>query len=244
MAVVNDYEVVIAGLAAMLAPYADRVQVVELDAGAPVRSDVDVILVDPFGHAKHGPTTIEALAADTRAKVLVFAWSTSSRSVERALRDGACGYVTKSASCKALVAAIEATATPRRAPVSWVVQDAPGSKPGGDWPGKHAGLTRREAEILSLIVQGFRNQEIADRACLSINSIKSHIRTAYRKIHARDRAQAVIWGMKNGFEPTPVRLVGPIVDQHDAPDERSQRPVKSRGVVYVVRVIRRCLVRR
>ena len=36
----------------------------------------------------------------------------------------------------------------------------------GDWPGRSAGLTPREAEILALITQGLSNQEIAD-ACLS-----------------------------------------------------------------------------
>jgi hypothetical protein len=66
VAVVNDYEVVVAGLAAMLAPYSHRVQVVELDERTPMRSEVDVVLVDPFGKAGRGPTTIRELAADTR----------------------------------------------------------------------------------------------------------------------------------------------------------------------------------
>ena len=229
VAVVNDCEVVIAGLAAMLAPYSHRVQVVELDARTPVRTNVDVVLVDTFGNAGRGPTTIQALAADTRARVLVFGWSTSSQSVEAALRDGACGYVTKSSSGETLAAAIEAAATPGHVHVSWVVGPL-GSTPRGDWPGKHAGLTPREAEMLSLIVQGFRNQEIAERASLSINSVKSYIRTTYRKIHARSRAQAVIWAVRNGLEPAPLRSVEPIVDHHDAPDERNQRPAGSGGL--------------
>lgn len=231
VAVVNDYEVVIAGLSAMLAPYSHRVQVVELDAREPVRGDVDVVLVDPFGSAGRGPTTIRALAADTRARVLLFGWSTSSQSVETALREGACGYVAKSASRETLVAAIEAAATtPRRVPVSWVAKDAPTSTPNGDWPGRHVGLTRREAEILSFIAEGLRNQEIAERAGLSINSVKSYIRTAYRKIHASSRAQAVIWAMRNGFEPAPLRRVEPVVDHHDGQNGRSQRPAGSEDV--------------
>jgi NarL family two-component system response regulator LiaR len=50
----------------------------------------------------------------------------------------------------------------------------------GDWPGRSAGLTPREAEIIALMTQGLTNQEIARRAFLSINSVKTYIRTAYR----------------------------------------------------------------
>ena len=53
---------------------------------------------------------------------------------------------------------------------------------GGDWPGREEGLTAREAEVLSLITMGLSNQEIAERTLLSLNSIKSYIRSAYRKI--------------------------------------------------------------
>ena len=42
---------------------------------------------------------------------------------------------------------------------------------------------------------------------LGINTVKTYIRTAYRKIGATRRAQAVVWGMKHGFEPNVLRLV-------------------------------------
>src|SRR4029079_2093260 len=80
-------------------------------------------------------------------------------------------------------------------------------KPESAWPGKEHGLTVREAEIIALITQGLSNQEIADRSYLSINSVKTYIRTAYRKIGVERRAQAVLWGIKNGFEPDIMRRV-------------------------------------
>ena len=49
-------------------------------------------------------------------------------------------------------------------------------------------------EILDLIKAGHSNQEIAAALYLSINSVKSYIRTAYRKIGVRTRSQAVLWG--------------------------------------------------
>ena len=77
----------------------------------------------------------------------------------------------------------------------------------GVWPGREFGLTEREAEVLALITQGLSNQEIAERSYLSINSVKTYIRTAYRKIGVTRRSQAVVWGMKHGFEPDRVRVV-------------------------------------
>ena len=77
----------------------------------------------------------------------------------------------------------------------------------GDWPGRDFGLTARESEVLALITQGLSNQEIAERTYLSINSVKTYIRTAYRKIEVTRRSQAVAWGMQHGFEPDRSRIV-------------------------------------
>ena len=62
--------------------------------------------------------------------------------------------------------------------------------------------------MLALITQGLTNQEIADKAYISINSVKTYVRTAYRKIGVSRRAQAVSWGMDHGFRPQRARRVG------------------------------------
>jgi len=61
--------------------------------------------------------------------------------------------------------------------------------------------------VIALISQGLSNQDIADKTYLSINSVKTYIRAAYRKIGAETRAQAVIWGLTHGFEPDRSRSV-------------------------------------
>jgi DNA-binding CsgD family transcriptional regulator len=68
-----------------------------------------------------------------------------------------------------------------------------------EYLGLEVGLTRRESEILRLIVQGRSNQETADDLFLSINSVKTYIRSAYRKIGVSARSQAVVWGIQHGF---------------------------------------------
>jgi two-component system, NarL family, response regulator LiaR len=75
---------------------------------------------------------------------------------------------------------------------------------GWDWPGRATvDLTAREAEVLTMIATGMTNQQIADRSYLSINTVKSYVRKAYRKIGAERRSQAVRWAIDNGFVATP-----------------------------------------
>jgi DNA-binding NarL/FixJ family response regulator len=79
--------------------------------------------------------------------------------------------------------------------------------------GQDAGLSPRESEVLQLVLQGLSNKEIADSMYLSINSVKSYIRSAYRKIEVNSRSQAVIWGMNHGFASEPA-----AVDEEVVPD--------------------------
>jgi DNA-binding NarL/FixJ family response regulator len=65
--------------------------------------------------------------------------------------------------------------------------------------GEAAGLSARESSVLGLVVSGLSNQQIADRLYLSINSVKTYIRSTYRKVGVSSRAQAVAWGIQHGF---------------------------------------------
>jgi NarL family two-component system response regulator LiaR len=208
IAIVNDYEMVVAGVAAMLAPHYTRVLIVELDSGLPVLSEVDVILYDTFGQVQGDAVDLEDLLHGSTAKVVIFSWNLQSDLVQKAIDGGASGYLSKGLSANEIVAAIEAvhageTVVPRESAES-ANHDA-----SGEWPGREAGLTAREAEVLALITQGLSNQEIAQHTYLSINSVKTYIRTGYRKIGVARRSQAVAWGMRNGFEPDRMRSVAP-----------------------------------
>ncbi|MGI9155941.1 MAG: response regulator transcription factor, partial [Marmoricola sp.] len=82
----------------------------------------------------------------------------------------------------------------------------------GEWPGREQGLSEREAEIIALIAQGLSNQEIADQAYLSINTVKSYIRSSYRKMGVTTRSRAVLWGIDHGFRPDHARFERPNDD--------------------------------
>jgi len=205
VALVNDYELVVVGVAALLEPFRDRVEVVELDSNLPVLRDVDVILYDTFGQVQGRGVDVEALVDGGSAKVVVYSWNLHRLLVEDSFTAGVSGYVSKGIEAEELVEAIERvhageTVLPR---TGGTVNPRPASA----WPGKEFGLSAREAEIIALITQGLSNKEIAERSYLSINSVKTYIRTAYRKIGVERRAQAVLWGIKHGFEPDVLRRV-------------------------------------
>lgn len=211
IAVVNDYAIVVAGTARVLEPYADRVQVVELDSRTPVVRDVDVVLYDTFGKSKGADARPDELAG-SKARFVVFSWNSDPELVRASLESGAHGFVSKSCSAEELVEAVERVHRGER--VLPGDADPQRAEQFGRWPGDEHGLSARESEVLALICQGLSNVEISQRAYIGINTVKTYIRSAYRKIGAATRPQAVIWGLSHGFEPDRVRRVP---EQHTPP---------------------------
>lgn len=209
LAIVNDYEIVVSGLASMLEEHRDRVHVVEINAQTPVLSDVDVVLVDTFGQLPRAGSTLDDLVRGSDAPVVLYSWEMSRDGITSALTAGAGGYLSKSLGATEIVGALEAIKDGEVVVLTNAVGDRGDQPVGIEWPGRGAGLSPRESEVLAFITQGLSNQEIAQTTYLSINSVKTYIRTAYRKIGVSTRSQAVGWGMQHGFEPASMRLLEP-----------------------------------
>jgi DNA-binding NarL/FixJ family response regulator len=205
VALVNDYDVLVIGIAHLLEPYRDRVVVAELDARRPVEDDVDVVLYDTFAQPEADQAELEHLVRNPHAgRVAVYTWNFHDDLIREARRLGASGYLSKALPARDLVAAIEAVHAGEV-----VISDPPRkarSVSGLDWPGRAEGLSDRESEILALITQGKSNAEIVGLTHLSPNTVKSYIRNLYRKIDASSRTQAMLWGMRHGFDPDHDRI--------------------------------------
>lgn len=197
LALVDDYEVVLIGLAHMFDQYQDRVQVVHLAAGEPVRTNCDIALLDTFAAHEADGNDIAVLVANGHAdRVAVYTWSFDQPLIDAALQQGASGYLSKTLTAEQLVDALE-----RIRDGEVVVSPPPQQRAtvGLDWPGRAEGLTEREAEILALITQGKSNTEIAEMTYLSLNTIKGYASKTFRKIGVRSRTQAALWGVAHGF---------------------------------------------
>jgi DNA-binding NarL/FixJ family response regulator len=205
VALVDDYDVVVMGVAKMLDRYRDRVVIAELDSSMPVQDTVDIVLYDSFAQPESDHEEIGVLVANPRAhRVVVYTWNFHPDLIESARQHGAHGYLSKTLPARELVAALEAVHA-GDVVISEVAARAR-SVPGLDWPGRGEGLSDREAEILALITQGKSNADVARLTFLSPNTVKSYIRTIYRKLGVASRTQAVLWGVKHGFTPDHHRI--------------------------------------
>ncbi len=205
IALIDDYDVVLRGVASMLDPYRDRVVIAEIDANEPLEDTVDIALYDSFAQPESDGGHVDVLVNNPHAhRVVVYTWNFHPDLIDHARRQGAHGYLSKTLPARELVAALEAVHGG-----DVVISDPPrrsGPAIGLDWPGRHEGLTEREAEILALITQGKSNADVAALTFLSPNTVKSYIRSIYRKIDVASRTQAVLWGVKNGFTPDHNRI--------------------------------------
>jgi DNA-binding NarL/FixJ family response regulator len=138
--------------------------------------------------------------------VVVLTTYADDRSVIDALRAGARGYLTKDAGGAeirhALKQVLENQAVIDPTVQHHVVDAIAALSPAqaSRWPSPlPAGLTPREAEVLTLIATGMSNREIAEHLVISEGTVKSHINHLLAKIDARDRAQAVTFAYQHGL---------------------------------------------
>jgi DNA-binding NarL/FixJ family response regulator len=205
VALVDDYDIVLKGLAHMFDHYRDRVLVVEIDANANLSDLADLVLYDSFAQPESDRSELTKLVQNPRAgHVVVYTWNFQPALIEDALGRGVRGYLSKTLPARDLVAALEAVQAGEI-----VVSEPPkraASAPGLDWPGRREGITDRESEILALITQGKSNADVAELTYLSPNTVKSYIRSVYGKIGVASRTQAVLWGVDHGFTPDHHRI--------------------------------------
>lgn len=205
IALLNDREVVTHGLRSMLEPYHERLEWVDMGPRGEVSRPVDVTLFDSFIQPEVTDQDLSRLiACPNTGRVVIYTWGMHPDLAAQMIARGFVGFLDKSLSAAQLVESLEAVARGE------VVISEPSTEREGHtlttpeeltWPGAGFGLTARESEVLVLITKGLTNQDIAARSYLSINSVKSYIRSAYRKIGVERRSQAVRWGLENGMLP-------------------------------------------
>jgi DNA-binding NarL/FixJ family response regulator len=137
-------------------------------------------------------------------KILMLSAHADDERVLHGIQAGAVGYIVKDATPEEFVKIIRAThngediATPYLANLHPVVlARLRGSQTAG--PALHRtdcselNLTQREQEIVDLLVLGKSNKEMADKLCLSGDTIKAHLQHIFRKIGVSSRLEAVVY---------------------------------------------------
>ena len=206
---VDDHEMVLEGLKAMLARFAGRVRVVGEAASAEEAQHVvaaltpDVVLCDVRLRGSSGLDLCQRLCEQNpECRVLLLSVYDDEQYLYQALRAGAAGYLLKRVGGEELVGYLEqvrAGETVVDATLAGRVASSAARLHSGEfWPGARLGLSQRESEVLGFIVAGLSNRAIASRLVIGDETVKSHVRALYRKLGVSDRAGAVAAALREG----------------------------------------------
>lgn len=207
---VDDHEMVIEGLKAMLAAFESRVTVVGQAVGADrvlgvvADLDPDIVLCDVRMQGTSGLDVCQQLRArDPDRKVVMLSVYDDEQYLFQALRVGASGYLLKSISSEDLVRQLEFVQSGETAidpqMAARAVDAAARIQRDEFWPGARQGLTQRESEILALVVNGLSNRAIAAKLIIGDETVKTHLSSMYRKLGVSDRTGAVATALREGI---------------------------------------------
>ncbi len=181
--VVDDHDVVHWGFRLMLGqlPWVDRCLSARTGAEALAacrRYEPHVALVDLFLGGESGPEICERLRAEAPAPRVVLMSGAGGISPRAARAAGAAGFISKDSTAPEIAEVVRTVGEGKEAFADAQRGDAPV-------------LSDRELEILAMVAEGATNKEIAGTLFLSPHTIKEHTSSLYRKLGARNRADAV-----------------------------------------------------
>jgi len=193
--IVDDHELVRGGLESILGLFDDIEIVGQADSGPAAvtvcgETRPDVVLMDLVlpGGMDGAEATAELLRICPDAKVLALTSFSDPELIKGVLRAGALGCLLKNVSGQELAGAIRRAST-GAGTLAPEAADAlvHAMTSGAD---AHAPLTRREREVLELMVDGLTNTEIAERLVVSLSTVKTHVSSIISKLGASTRTEA------------------------------------------------------
>jgi NarL family two-component system response regulator LiaR len=198
--IVDDHAVVRGGLSKFLMVHQDLELVGEAESGEEAivlaqRLRPDVLLMDLKLGGMDGVTATRLVREKCPGcRVIVLTSFAEDNMVQGALQAGAIGYLLKNVTVSELAAAIRSAYAGRMTLSSEATEALVHST---TQPVVHGDeLTEREREVLTLLVEGLSNQEIADKLFLGIGTVKFHVRNIYSKLGVDNRVAAVTLAMQ------------------------------------------------
>jgi two-component system, NarL family, nitrate/nitrite response regulator NarL len=207
--VADDHKLIRDGLRPFLEELAQSVDILDaatVDEAISIleaNTNIDLILLDlimPGMNGLQGLERLRVMVPDT--PVVILSGYSSRDHVIAAVQAGASGFIPKTVSANAMVNALRLVlAGETYLPSSTFFEDPTHGAAVAGLPAAAPfdKLSRRENEILGLLVEGHTNKEIALSLDLQEITIKVHLRNVYRKIGATNRAQAVRIALSSGL---------------------------------------------
>jgi DNA-binding NarL/FixJ family response regulator len=162
-----------------------------------MRHRPDVVLMDLQMPGMGGLQAIEAIRReDPNAKIIVLTILGGDEDIFRAIHAGAASYLLKSSLSQDLIATVRRVFAGER-PMPPEVAERLAAREG------QSGLSTREVQILELIAKGFRNKEIAAALGIGQETVQTHIKRLFVKLHVSDRTAAVTVALGRGIVHMP-----------------------------------------
>ena len=201
VAIADDHRVVRVGLEQLLATFEDVELVGAADGGEAAVAlcageRPDVLLLDLSMPDLDGVEVTRRLADGApETRIVVFTSFSDRERIVQALDAGAIGYLLKDAEPEEIHGAIRAAArgeAPLAPKAAAALLADRSSRPAP------VDLTAREREVLSLVVAGLANKQIARRLGISEKTVKGHLTNLFQRIGVADRTQAALWAERTG----------------------------------------------
>jgi NarL family two-component system response regulator LiaR len=195
--IVDDQYIVRSGLATFVAVHPELELVAEAQDGAEAvelanTAQPDVILMDLIMPRLNGVEATRAILQQRpQVKVLAITSFKEKELVQGVLRAGASGYLLKDVTAAELAEAIRNVYAGRTALSPEAMQALLEAHTDERTPRLGHDLTEREHEVLTLMVKGLSNPQIAERLFLSLSTVKFHVSSILSKLQAATRSEAV-----------------------------------------------------
>lgn len=206
--IVDDHRMVREGLKAMLRDTRVKVvgeaETVEQALREIARAGPQAVLLDVRLQGQSGLEACRIITEKYRDLAVVFLTVYEDEQyVFEALRAGAKGYMLKRASPEDIVRVLKAVQAGETivdpALTGKIALRASHMRPTNVWPGAEKGITQRESEVLRAMVDGLSNRAVAQELVISEDTVKTHVRSIFRKLGVSDRAQAVSVALREGI---------------------------------------------
>lgn len=159
---------------------------------------VDVLLMDIQMPIMDGYETAKLVSENyPKIKILILSMHSERVFIERMYSTGIAGYLLKSAGKEEILSAIEKVFAGEKYYSAEVTTAILSRNTHQQTAITLSELTRREKEILGLIASGMTNPEIADKLCLSTDTIKTHRKNMMRKLNVNNTAGLVKYSLEN-----------------------------------------------